>query len=336
MTKMVFITDSHWRFSNVLSRTDNYCSATLDKLRWVVRYCKENKIGAIIHGGDMFDIPNVSDFVAGQVAGILGKSGLQVYFIIGNHDVSGKTKETYIHSKLAMFEHYDWFHFIGDKVIEFDDCYLSGHDYCKKHEEEVNFNMPEYKYDKVKTKVLVLHQMLTGNKKSMIVDGRRCMTSYRDIVTNADMILCGHYHPGIGLKKCVLPIEHTVYFANPGSLARTSVTENEIGAGPALTHICIDNGRITTFKNIPIPCDRTVFKDNGIKTKYDVGDYITDGFIEAMRAFKDISVVKDDISLLLKMWIGKGKEFNLPFEITDKLVDYVTMKVKEVEQCKVK
>jgi hypothetical protein len=236
---------------------------------------------------------------------------------------------------LAIFEHSGWFNFIGGKVIEFDDCYLSGYDYDKTQEEETHFDMPVHDYKKNKFKVLVMHSMVSGDKKSMVINGKRCITSYRDIVTNADMFLCGHYHPGIGLKKTSV-LEHDVYFGNPGSLARTSTVENEIGLGPALLHVKIHDGKVKIFKAVKIPCDRSVFKAVDAKTKYDVKDYASERFFDALGAFKNVAVVKNDIGLLLKGWIGKEKEMGMPFAITQELIDYTVRKVREVETCQTK
>lgn len=325
MDRFVFITDSHFKRNNIETRKDKYFVAILKKLKWVLKYCKENNIENIIHGGDLFDNPNVSDYVAGKIARLFRKAKIQLWYVMGNHDITGKNPDTYVNGKLHMFESYDWFHFIGGKTIKFNNCALSGIDYTKEDEDECCFNMPE-RVDG-KTNILVIHHMITGEKEDMIIGGKRLMTSYRSLDTDADILLTGHFHPGMKIKEFKI-LERPVKITNPGSLSRTSKLVDRVGHGPALIDMKIKNNGKSVLKHVLIPCKKKVFKKT-IKKKYQLEDYVDGKFHKALSKFKHLHVINDDIPLLLKSMIGS--DTGLPFELDDELIEFVIDKVKEVQ-----
>lgn len=328
--RFVYMTDTHAKRNNIETRKDNYFKAIFKKLKWSLRYCNKNGITDVIHGGDLFDNPNVSDYVAGKIARLFKKAGVQLWYVMGNHDITGKNPESYVNGKLHMFESYDWFHFIGGECVEFNNCFLGGIDYTKEDEDEIHFNMP--KKTEGKTKILVIHHMITGEKEDMVIGGKRLMTSYTSVDTDADIVLTGHFHPGMKIKKYHI-LERPVKIANPGSLSRTNKLIDKIGHGPALIDIKIKKNGKSILKHIPIPCKKNVFKKT-IKKKYELEDYVDSKFHKVLSKFKNKHVIHEDIELLLRSMVGIKTE--LPFDIDDKLIDFIIDKVKEVKNGKSK
>jgi len=328
MDEFVYFTDSHWKGKRLETRNDDYCKSLFEKLGFVVRYCKKKGISKIIHGGDLLDNPNISDLVAGKIARIFRKNKLQMYYTIGNHDITGKNPETYVNGKLHMFESYNWFHFIGRKVYEFENCVLTGVDYNYEDEDKTDFHMNGFE-DVTKARILVLHAMIYGEDKDLMVGRKRIVISYKSIDTNADLVLCGHYHPGMKTKKLTV-LNKDIVFVNPGSFARTDRLTNRIGVGPGLTHIRIGKGGIIKTKNIKIPCDRNVFidKDEG---KYQLADISGAKFYESLQKFKEFQLAKNDIGMMLKA-MSSIENKSMPFVIDDELISFIVNKVREVER----
>jgi len=330
MDRFVYITDSHFMKNNIKSRTDDYPKALFKKLKWVFKYCKKKKIKNIIHGGDLLDNPYVSDYIAGKIARLFDRAGVQLYYTIGNHDITGKNPETYVNGKLHMFESYKWFHFIGRGVTEFNNCILHGVDYNKEDEDSVDFNIPigtEDKYED-KVKIIVIHHMITGDKNSLIIKGRRRLISYTDITTNADIVLCGHYHPGLKIKK-TLQLERPITFANPGSFGRTDSWASEHGCGPALIDVKIKKGKIPILKFVVIPHEKNVFKPTK-EDKYNVNDLVNSSkFVEMLNKFKASGVGTDEIETILDALMADTD--SLPFELDEDIREFILNKIKAVK-----
>lgn len=330
MDKFIFITDSHFKKNNIKTRTDNYPQALFKKLKWVLKYCKKRKIKNIIHGGDLFDNPNVSDNIAGRIARMFDHAKIHLWYTIGNHDITGKNPETYVNGKLHMFESYKWFHFIGDGPVEFDNTVLYGVDYNKEDEESIDFDIPIHTLGQYgsKTKIIVIHHMITGDDKSLIIKGKRRLISYKDIETNADVVLCGHYHPGMKIKKNLL-LEREIKFANPGSFGRTDSWADAHGYGPGLIDVKVGKDKKFKLKYVEIPHAKGVFKD--AKTnKYDIDALVNSSkFIDTLNKFRESGIAGDEVSTILDALMEDVDA--LPFELDGDLCEFILDKIKEVK-----
>lgn len=327
MDRFAYITDSHFKGKRVETRTDDYCASLFKKLDFVVAFCKKKKIVNVIHGGDLLDNPNISDLVAGKIAKVFSKNKLHLWYVIGNHDITGKNADTYVNGKLHMFESYDWFHFIGGRVAEFENCLLTGVDYSYEGENETHFRIKEFEKTK-KARVLVLHSMIYGDEQDLMVGSKRIVTSYRNIDANADLVLTGHYHPGMKTKKLTI-LNNDIIFANPGSFGRTDSLTNRIGVGPGLTYIRIGENRSIKVRHVSIPCDRNVFV-SGSEGKYELADIGGAKFFESLNKFKEFQVAKNDIGMMLKA-MASVEGNALPFKIDDEMVAFIVGKVREIE-----
>lgn len=327
LDKFAFITDSHFTSGKLEARTDDYVAALFQKLDFVVEFCKKHNIKHVIHGGDLFNVPVITDLVAGKIARVFAKSRLQLWCIIGNHDITGKNASTYVNGKLHMFESYDWFHFIGGKVVEFENCVLTGEDFSYENELSVDYNLKRLEgIDK--TKILVLHAMIFGEEKDFKVKNKRIIVSYTSIDTNADLVLCGHYHPGMEVKKLEV-LNKDILFANPGSLGRTDKLTNKVGIGPGLTYVVVGKHGFKTVKNVAIPCDRKVFidKDDG---KYELANISGAKFYSSIKKLKKFRVLNKDIGMMLRAMSTVENE-TIPFEIDDDIIEFIVTKVREVD-----
>jgi DNA repair exonuclease SbcCD nuclease subunit len=333
--RFVYITDTHFTLRGVSSRKDDYYKVSINKLKFILQYMQKKNIKNLLHGGDLLDHPNIADKVAGKVAGLMSEAsvdfGFKLFIIKGNHDISGKNPDTYINGKLNLFEKYKWFNFIGSKNIEFPNTIISGIDYTKEGEEQLEHYLELTQEQQKKTKILMLHLMVIGKKKSLIIDGHNYGISYRDIVTDADITLCGHNHLGFGIKK-ITELAHKRYIINPCSMMRTNSHEASLGAKPHLVDIIVKKDKQFKCKLIEIPHEDDVFVKS--EKKYSAKDILTDKqFIKRLEELKTCGMSNDNLDTILKSLLKK--EFNTlkgeKFIFNKKILDYIKNTRKELE-----
>jgi exonuclease SbcD len=87
--KFVFATDTHLKGRNPSSRTDDFPKAMITKLEELCLVAEHEAAEAILHGGDLFDVPDVSNTLIGYIASILKRCPVPFYLVPGNHDLFG-------------------------------------------------------------------------------------------------------------------------------------------------------------------------------------------------------------------------------------------------------
>jgi len=87
--KLLYLTDTHIRGTSPRSRIDDFAQALLAKLREVLSLARLHGVAAILHGGDLFDRPDVTPAVAREFLGVLRDCPCPIYGIAGNHDMFG-------------------------------------------------------------------------------------------------------------------------------------------------------------------------------------------------------------------------------------------------------
>ena len=223
--KFIFLTDSHIKGVNPGRRKDIYYVAVLKKLMEIGYVIKQEDIDFVVHGGDLFDLPKVSNKLFGQVASIIKDWGKEMYVVPGNHDVYGQNIDTLEHTSLGALSKAkvltlmtrDKSPFYFQKKSE-PNCPLvafTGQEYYSGIDKGIN-NDYEIEQSQAKFNFLVAHGMLLD--KPFHPDVPHTVMS--NVITSADMVLSGHYHPG--------PIEviaNNTRFLNPGSMARVEISK---------------------------------------------------------------------------------------------------------------
>lgn len=223
--KFIFFTDSHIKGVNPGRRKDIYYVAVLKKLMEIGYVVKQEDIDFVVHGGDLFDLPKVSNKLFGQVASIIKDWGREMYVVPGNHDVYGQNIETLEHTSLGalakakvvnlMTRDNSPFYFQKKSEPNCPLIAFTGQEYYSGIDKGIN-NDYEIEPSQAKFNFLVAHGMLLD--KPFHPDVPHTVMS--NVITSADMVLSGHYHPG--------PIEVVVNntrFLNPGSMARVEISK---------------------------------------------------------------------------------------------------------------
>lgn len=217
--KILHITDSHGTVKTPESRNDLYYLTFLRKLKELEYIIKGNGIDMVIHTGDLFHTSRVSNKFMGQTAEIIKGWNVPVYVVPGNHDIDGYTIETIDQTSLGLLAKtgviniLDRMHPKRFVVGEHTVC-ISGQEYYADID---SGNSDDYDMQQIEgdINILAIHGYIADTPQNPHI---RC-TYINDIITNADIVLSGHYHRSFAVET------GGVGFYNPGSMMRVEMTD---------------------------------------------------------------------------------------------------------------
>lgn len=247
--KLLFFTDTHIRGTTPKNRKDIFVDTIERKLVEIINIIKEEKIDFVLHGGDLFDRPDVSIAIASKFAMILDKIPVPFYLVSGNHDIYGHNPDTINRTMLGLLDALGVLRLIknGEKIILEKDnikVQLTGQPYV--YDIDTPNHLDYYLLKDIDPDVNYSIHMVHG----MLLDRPFIKgipyTLIDDIKdTLADITLSGHYHGGFKVTKI-----DEKYFINPGSLLRITNSLKEIERIPQV--ILIDLDKSVTIRQIPL------------------------------------------------------------------------------------
>lgn len=205
----------------------------------IVEIIDTNKIDFVLHGGDLFDRPDVSISVTSRFSKILKKIQVPIYMVSGNHDVYGHNPQTINRTVSGLLKELDIYNIINEKekiILEKENLrvQVTGQPYIYNIDDTINRDYYIMKDidDSVKYSIHIVHGMLLDKPFIKGVP----YTLVDDIKeTKADITLSGHYHSGF--KNIVIDGK---YFINPGSIVRITNSLKEIERRPKVIIINLD------------------------------------------------------------------------------------------------
>lgn len=221
--KILYLTDTHITAKTPSSRLDDIQDTIKAKFKEIGDIIKDESIEAVVHGGDMFHIPEVSNKFVGEVSKIIRKYNVPFYVVPGNHDLQGQNEDSLPHTKLGLLVNTGVVNLLDRKhpVIFDENGYkisFEGQEYHPHIDKE-----PLKDYQVINTyadfKVLVAHSMLLERDYH---EGT-VYTLIKNVQTKADLILGAHYHPGYKPQ-----LVNGTWFINPGSLVRVEGSTHSI------------------------------------------------------------------------------------------------------------
>lgn len=227
--KFLFFTDTHIRASNPSSRKDNFIETLKNKFLEVGKIIEEENVDIILHGGDLFDRPDVSVKIVGLFANILKSYNKPIYIVSGNHDIYGHNPLTIERSMLGLLDTLNIIKLIDkDNPIVLENgnlrVQISGSPYIYDIDSDCNKYYFPSRIDGVDFHIFIIHSFLLDRP---FIDSIN-HTLIDDVINiDADLVLAGHYHSGFGIKKY-----NDKHFVNPGSLLRTNSSKLEIARKP--------------------------------------------------------------------------------------------------------
>ncbi|MGQ9845119.1 MAG: metallophosphoesterase family protein [Caldisericia bacterium] len=238
MKKILFFTDTHLQEIPISSRKDNYLESIIKKIEEIKDIANNENVDYVLFGGDFFSKPSPSDEVIIKLIQILKKfNSRPIITILGNHDIEGRNPDTYNRKAVKILEEAHLVKVLKDKETypPFDtEIEIQGINYKNGVDNDPNLLKVEKK-----RKGLVLIQMVHSYVLPFKTYFQTISIEELSKITEADIILIGHYHDGFGERKV-----NDKIFICPGSIARDSI--NQFNRIPQVVLIKIDGSKIET------------------------------------------------------------------------------------------
>ncbi len=200
-----FLGDIHADSAQPTSRIDDYSSTVLKKLVSVRDICVENNVTHLMLLGDVFNkiaMPNELINKVGKTFQSFKEKGIEVYSIVGNHDLSRNTIDTLEKSPLSILFNFGVIKHIhvGRRIVINKKTLITGLDYT---DELVRGN------SKASVNILCAHRFYQN-------DHDEANISFEDVSDlGYDSIVLGHDHVQYPIVR-----EGRTDIVRPGSLTR--------------------------------------------------------------------------------------------------------------------
>lgn len=232
MLKITLVGDAHLNDKTPSSRQDDFPLTSINKLEELFKICLANDYKNLIFLGDMFHKPTQSLIYLVKVMNIFTKfknHGINVYSIIGNHDVVYSKSEYIDKSSLGIL-------FASNLVkpldkLEFDEVNIYGFNYDE--------DIPILSDKENKFNLCVAHRFYNAKFENDL-DKHKCKA------LNYDIYALGHEH----LPYAPL-VEDDFAIYRPGRFMRgTADNYNIEGEGVYIDTLKFDNGHYTHTRDI--------------------------------------------------------------------------------------
>ncbi|MCL7746538.1 metallophosphoesterase [Halalkalibacter alkaliphilus] len=228
--KFLYVTDTHIRGTTPKNRLDVYVDTLKEKLEEVIELANKEEVDVLLHGGDVFDRPDLSPNVVGQFAKIFMKANMPIYVVAGNHDTFGHNPETISRTMLGLMDSFGVMTVIdpGSPILiekNGQRIQISGQPYHYDLDQR-DPKLDYYPTNETNADVLIhiVHSMLV---EKALPEGVPHTIIDHIWGTTADIILTGHFHGGFGIKE-----RNGKFICNPGALARVNNHWSEISRMP--------------------------------------------------------------------------------------------------------
>lgn len=248
--RFLYFTDTHIRGTNPQNRLDNFYLSLQKKIREIFDLAKEHHADVVLHGGDIFDRPDISPSLVRELILLINEYSLPIYAVAGNHDIYGQNPITINRTMLGLLDGIGIISIIDrDKKIFFRDhktganiqltgqSYFYGIDHSEGLQSYIIQKDPSADYA-----IHLVHGMLM---EKPFFEGASCTLIENILDTQADITLAGHYHTGFDMKFI-----NGKYFLNPGSVARINNSISELSRRPKV--YLIDIGSAISIKEIEL------------------------------------------------------------------------------------
>ena len=248
--KFIFMTDTHGRTNNPVSRKDNFPETILNKIAWVIDYA--NSIDAqILHGGDWVNRPDTSPAYVSKMCTLFKRAKYPILGILGNHDIYGYNPDTYYRTPLHIASACGAFSILSEAPLNISgtNIFISGANstgLIDKNGRTAEYYTPRRLMPKEtgEVRIHIVHGFLTDHTWPEGVP-YTLIDAVKD--TDADILLTGHEHTGYGIMK-----ENDTIFCNPGALGRVSASVGDVNREVRVAEITVEDG-VYDVELIPLP-----------------------------------------------------------------------------------
>lgn len=231
--KLLHFTDTHIKGIAPSGRIDDYTQSLYNKFCEVYEIAKKSKVEAILFSGDLFDSNIISLSVAKKFIDLIESKKIPFYVIFGNHDKRDNNREGTLLDYTASYTTYLK---VLDELTLSNGTYIKGYEYEFGIEESIRRNGLKCPNKKdTNFSIALLHANLVPSKVHEAISH----VIYKDVKTDYDIVLIGHYHP----YAEPVTIGKTTFY-NVGALSRNARKKSDIERIPSVLIIDTDNKKI--------------------------------------------------------------------------------------------
>lgn len=249
--RLLYFTDTHIRTTNPINRKDDFIQTLRDKFTELCSIVHERKVDFVLHGGDLFDRPDLPIAFATGFLKTIESFKVPFYMISGNHDMFAQNPNTVSRTILGLLDEFNVIHIIDkEKPVflssgdSFNVC-LMGTSYFYGLDQDPENYIIRSKPEGSKYLLHLTHGMLLDGG---FIEGIDYVSVDQIKETCADITFGAHYHAGFKT------VEHDgKYFINPGALARLSSGSFDIQRMPKTVFIELTEDQII-IEEIPLKC----------------------------------------------------------------------------------
>ncbi|PTM58913.1 metallophosphoesterase family protein [Desmospora activa] len=250
MVSLLFVTDTHIRGTAPRSRVDDFVGALRGKLAEVVEIAHREQVDAVLHGGDLFDRPDISPAVVRDFARILRQLEVPLYTIAGNHDIYGHNPDTVDRSMLGLLDAFGIVRLLrpGERAwVRRDGVAVQVTGQPFHYDLDKRDPGDDYRVEKSDGADYAVHMVHGMAVERALPEGVAHTMVNQLWFEEVDVLLTGHYHAGF-------PLQHRDgrYIINPGALARINNHPSEMKRMPQVVLLRFRNRIDVRF--LPIAC----------------------------------------------------------------------------------
>jgi DNA repair exonuclease SbcCD nuclease subunit len=308
--KYLYFQDAHCKGVNPSSRLDDYYKSWMLKFREVLALAKEYKVKAIIDGGDLLDIPEVSTTLSDDILDAIEATGIEFWSLWGNHALIGHHHSTSNRTSMAhMLRRCKLLKDASGGCEVGTDYHIDFIDYEHNIEEKLKSDGIKIDSKESYWKVAVVHAFVTP--KPFLEDVLHVQV--KDIVTNADLVLVAHYHAA--WKKQVGKTE----YVDIGCMGRCKISEADI-----IPSVLILDTDKRNYEIIPLKSAKpgSEIFDLAKKEEVESNEKELERWINSLR---DFQVQDTDLRGIIE-FIGKDQK------IDRAVIDRILAKLREIQE----
>ncbi len=258
--KLLIFTDSHIRASTPRSRIDDYPVAMWEKFRQISQIITEQSINTVLIGGDLFDAPDPSTSIVNNYLQLFTYWNIPIYSIVGSHDKFGYNDNTLYRTGLGTLIASGTVKLLSETQRIGYNTQIAGISHSYTLDENPTTDYSRKKLNTEEYLIQICHGMTMDGPWGF---GKH--TNIRDIKTEADFLVCGHYHPGFK----PIQVDNTI-IVNVGSLGRIENVQRHYPPGVIIVTTDIPGKESWEF--IPLNVPEDVFCTKEVKAEKVFGD----------------------------------------------------------------
>jgi len=230
----IYCSDVHMRGKNSVYRIGDYYHDCLGKFAETVNLASQTENKILIVGGDLFDSFLVSNSIIDDVLDIIEDAKIKVFIVYGNHDLRtcNVDRASSINHMVRRSNNVSIL-----EELEGDDFIIKSMHYQFGIEEYISREGLKFE-ETSKLKIAIPHAFITIKPFLPMV----AHIQAKEIETNADIVLCSHFHSDWGIKE----VNGTRY-VNVGCFGRLTI--NEVKHMPKVVKV---NTKDNTIEIIPL------------------------------------------------------------------------------------